>query len=79
MPGSSSRPSLGDRLQACADLVRALAEVVQARERRERVEAEDALEERRRPVPDRAADAVLAPGLRDQPALDEAEAIVRRL
>ena len=55
-----------------ADLVRALAEVVQPRELRERLEAENPLEERRRPVADRAAGPVLAARLGDQPALDEA-------
>ena len=68
----SGAAAFGDRLEALADLVRALAEVVEPRQRRERLEPEDALEQRRRAVANRAADALLAPGLGDQAALDEA-------
>src|SRR3954464_9791356 len=61
---------LGDRLEACPDLGDVVADVVEPRERRERFEAEHALEERRRAVPDRAEIAV-APGLGDEAALEE--------
>ena len=47
----------GDGVQAVADLGGVGADVVEAGELREAVEAEDALEERRRPVADRAAGA----------------------
>src|SRR5207245_6767049 len=61
---------LGDRVQALADLLRVLAEVVQARQLREALEPEHALEQRRRAVADRARD-VVAARLRDQSALDQ--------
>ena len=57
-------------MQAAADLVRVRAEVVEARQLREAVEAEDALEERRRAVPGGAC-RVVPPGLGDQATVDE--------
>src|SRR5436305_9287052 len=62
---------LGDLVQAPADLVSALADVVEPRQLREALEAEDPLEERRRAVADRAARRVVAPGLSDQAPLEE--------
>ena len=47
------------------------ADVVEARQLRQALEPEDALEERRRAVADRAAAVVVAAGLGDQAALDE--------
>ena len=61
---------LGDRFEAAADLVDIGAEIVEARQRGERLDAEDALEERRRAVADRA-ELVVAAALGDQAALDQ--------
>src|SRR3954471_4973974 len=75
-PGSANqvlvlrRALLGDRFETLADLRHVGADVVDARERGERLEAEDPFEERRRAVADRAV-LVLASAFRDQPALDE--------
>ena len=49
-----------------------LAEVVEARQRGGALEPEDALEERRRPVADRPAGAVVPARFRDQAALEQA-------
>ena len=57
-------------MQAVADLGLVGAHVVQARQLREALEPEDALEERRRAVADGAGGTV-APGFRDQSALEE--------
>src|SRR5437868_13843753 len=53
-----------------ADLRDVVAEIVDPRQRRERFEPEDALEERRRPVADRA-ELVLTAALGYEPALGE--------
>src|SRR6266508_716607 len=67
----SGRPLLCDRVQTLADLIHVAAEVVEPRQRRERLEAEDPLEQRRDLVADRAAGAVVAAGFRDQAPLDQ--------
>src|SRR5262245_23044838 len=54
-----------------AELGRVLAEVVETRQRGETLEAEDALEERRRPVPNRTTRTAFTTGLGDQPSLDQ--------
>src|SRR5205823_768865 len=63
------RPAFGDRLEPAADLVWRSAEVVEAWQRGEALETEDALEERRRPIADGSA--IVAAGLGDEAALDE--------
>src|SRR5262245_23145762 len=63
---------LGDLEQPLAELAGIPTEIVEPRKRREALEAEDALEERRRPVPHGAAGRGLTPGFRDEAALDEA-------
>ena len=68
--GSYGGALLGDGLEPAADLVHVGAEVVDARQRGERLEPEDALEERRRAVADRA-ELVVAAAFGDEPALDE--------
>src|SRR5581483_11029693 len=67
--GVSGGPARGDGLEAAADLVGVGADVVDARKGGQRLEAENALEERRGAVPDRAG--FLAAVLGDQAALDE--------
>ena len=57
-------------MQALADRVGRLADVVEPRQRREALEPEDAFEERRRAVADRARRLVAA-RLRDQAALEQ--------
>src|SRR3712207_7346071 len=59
-------PLLGERLEPLADLLRVGADVVEARQLRQAVEPEDALEERSRAIADRAARSRLASGLCDQ-------------
>ena len=61
---------LGDRFEALAELRHVGAEIVDARERGQRLEAEDPFEERRRPVADRP-ELVLAAAFGDQPPFDE--------
>src|SRR5438034_2345666 len=68
---SSGGALLGDLVQPFPDLLGALADVVQPRQLRQALEPEDALEERRRAVANRAAGRVVAPGLGDQPALGQ--------
>ena len=70
-PEGLGRALLGDRHEPVADLVDVAAEIVQPRQLRERLEPEDPLEERRRAVADRAARAVVASRLGDQPAFDQ--------
>src|SRR4051812_19518187 len=67
---SLSRALLGDRFEPLADLRHVGADVVDARERGERLEAEDPFEERRRAVADRA-ELVLASAFGDQTPLHE--------
>src|ERR671912_507110 len=62
----------GDAVQTLADLLRRLAEVVEARQRRCALQSEDALEEPRRPVANGAAGAVLPTGFGNQAALEQA-------
>src|SRR5207302_1474771 len=59
------------RVQALADRVRLVAQLLEAWKLGEALQPEDPLEERRRAVADCPARARLAPGLRDEPALDE--------
>src|SRR3990172_11575776 len=71
------KPLLGgagfrDFHEATAKLVRAVAEVVEPRERSKALEPEHALEERRRPVANRATQPALAAGFGDQAPLHEA-------
>src|SRR5689334_22639332 len=61
----------GDPFEAGADRFGVVAEIVEAWQRGQRLEREDALEERRRSIADCTADAVVATGLRDQPALEQ--------
>src|SRR5947208_3843858 len=61
---------LGDRLETLPDRRGVLADIVEARELGEALEAEDALEQRRRAVADRAP-AGLAARFRHEPTLDE--------
>src|SRR3954447_22347028 len=65
------RALLGDRFAPLAGLRHVGAEGLHPRQRGERLEAEDALEERCRAVADRAV-LVHAPALADQPSFDEA-------
>ena len=60
------------RVQPLADLRGALAQVVEARQRGGVLEPEDALEERRRPVADGTAGAVVPAGFGDQAAFEQA-------
>src|SRR5436309_2241995 len=62
---------LGDGLEPDPDLLDVAAEVVEAWQLGEALQPEDALEERCRAVANGAAGAGLAPGLRDQPPLDQ--------
>src|SRR5690348_6667920 len=64
------RAAFGDRLEPAADLLRVAAEVVQARQGGEALEAENTLEERGRPVVDGAS--LVPPRLGDEAALDKA-------
>src|SRR5690348_14159174 len=64
------RALLCDRFEPLADLRDVGAEIVDARQRRERLQPEHALEERRRAVTDRA-ELVVAAAFGDQAALDE--------
>jgi hypothetical protein len=63
---------LGDLEESLAELRSILSEIVEAWERREALEAEYPLEQRRRPVAHSAAGPVLPTGLADETALDEA-------
>src|SRR5579863_3028197 len=60
----------GDRLEALADRCGVLADIVETRKLGEALEAEDPLEQGRRPVADRAATRLTA-GFGDQSALNE--------
>src|SRR3954464_10674831 len=66
---SSGGALLRDAREAVADRGGVVAEVVQPRQGRERVEREHPLEEGRRPVAHCAADSVVAAGLGDEAAL----------
>src|SRR5579862_3205785 len=66
----SGRAPLSDGLEPRADLGHVGTEVIEARQSGKRLEPEDALEERRRPVADRA-EVVVAASLGDETALDE--------
>src|SRR5689334_22733350 len=67
----SSSALRGNRVEAVADHLRVVAEVVEPRQLRQALEPEDALEERRRPVANRTTEPFFATRLRDQPALHE--------
>ena len=71
VPDHPTKPCLGDLEQALADRGLIFPDVVEARQCGERLEPEDALEERSHAVAHRAARAVLATGFGDQPSLDE--------
>src|SRR5436190_1092297 len=62
----------GDCVEPFAEIIDIAREIIQPRQLRPGFEPEDPLEHRRRAVLDRAADAVVAPRLGDQPALDQA-------
>src|SRR4051812_1303404 len=68
---SLGRALFSDGFEALANLRDVCAKVVQARKRRERLEAEDALEERGRAVAHRA-EVFLAAGFGEQASLDQA-------
>src|SRR3954451_19683768 len=68
---SSGGALLRDAREAVADRVGVVAEVVQARQGRERVEREHPLEEGRRPVAHCAADSVVAACLGDEATLEQ--------
>src|SRR6266513_520483 len=62
---------LGHSLEPLADLVRLATEVVEPRQRRQRLEAENTFEQSRRLVADRAGHLRVPAGFRDQAALDQ--------
>src|SRR4029453_11976505 len=68
----SGRALLRNRLQALANLLGVAAEVVEARECGQRLQAEDALEQRGCPVPHGARAVRVAARLRDEAPLDQA-------
>ena len=71
LPTALRRAALGDSFQALADLDCVLAEIVEPRQLRECLEAEDALEQLRGAIANGTAETRLTTRLDDEPALDE--------